>query len=187
MQRLTCQMISLAGPGTSTGVLEVLLNITPIEEFLLAEAVRGSSIITVSGLWHANPVVSFGKTKSHVDVCNEARGFLPLLQIPADRMKKTNVFERNFEFEIMDKKNAFTSESILNPSTIKGLHWWLEPRWESGCGFLYKISKHLPKPSIFPPWNTQHCLPSRSPSYFRSGKGRVFGKNAQSTYCCAGR
>ena len=96
MQRLTCLMISLAFPGTSTGVLEVLLSITPIEEFLLAEAVRGSSIITVSGLWHANPLGSFGKKKSHVDVCNEARGFLPLLQMPADRMKKTNVFGEKF-------------------------------------------------------------------------------------------
>ena len=63
--------------------------ITPIEEFLLAEAVRGSYRITVSGLWHVNPVASFGKTKNHVDVCNEARRFLPLLQMPAHRIKKT--------------------------------------------------------------------------------------------------
>ena len=75
-----------------------------LEEFLLAEAVRGSYRITVSGLWHVNPIGSFGKTKSHVDVCNEARKFLPLLQMPADRIKKTKVFERNFECQIMDKK-----------------------------------------------------------------------------------
>ena len=56
---------------------------------LLAEAVRGSYKITVNGLWHANPVVSVGKTKSHVDICNEARRFLPLLQMPADRIKTT--------------------------------------------------------------------------------------------------
>ena len=36
--------------GTPTGALEILLNITPIEEFRLAEAVRGSYRITVSGL-----------------------------------------------------------------------------------------------------------------------------------------
>ena len=39
---------------TPTGALEILLFITPIEEFLLAEAVRGSYRITVSGLWHVN-------------------------------------------------------------------------------------------------------------------------------------
>ena len=84
VQGLASVMISLAFPGTPTGALEILLSITPIEEFLLAEAVRGSYRITVSGLWHVNRVGSFGKTKSHVDVCNEARKFLPLLQMPAD-------------------------------------------------------------------------------------------------------
>ena len=77
-------MISSAFPGTSSGALEVLANITPIEEFLLAEALRGSYSITVSGLWLVNRVGFFGKTKSHADVCNEARRFLPLLQMPAD-------------------------------------------------------------------------------------------------------
>ena len=71
VQRLACLMILSAFPGTPTGALEILLNITPIVEFLLAEAVRGSYRITVSGLWHVNPIGSFGKTKSHVDVCNE--------------------------------------------------------------------------------------------------------------------
>ena len=75
VQRLACLMISSAFPGTPTGALEILLNITPIEEFVLAEAVRGSYRISVSGPLHAKPVGSFGKTKSHVDICNEARRF----------------------------------------------------------------------------------------------------------------
>ena len=77
-------MISSAFPGTPTDALEILLNITPIEEFLLAEAVPGSCRITVIGLWHVKQVGSFRKTKSQVDVCNEA-----LLQMPADQIKKT--------------------------------------------------------------------------------------------------
>ena len=97
VQRLACLMISSAFLGTPTGALEILLNITPIEEFLLAEAVRGSYRIIVGGLWLVNPVGSIGKTKCHDDVCNEARKFLSLLQMPADRIKKTMVFERNFE------------------------------------------------------------------------------------------
>ena len=75
VQRLACLMISSAFPSTPTGALEILLNITPIEEFLLAEALPGSYRTTVSGLWHVNRVGSFGKTKRHVDVCNEARKF----------------------------------------------------------------------------------------------------------------
>ena len=112
-------MISSAFPGTPTGALEILLNITLIEKLLLAEAVRGSYRITVSGLWHVNQVGSFGKTKSHVDVCNDARRVLPLQQMPAYRVKKTKVFERNFICQIMDKKNPIRSESVLNPNTVK--------------------------------------------------------------------
>ena len=41
VQRLACLMISSAFPGTSTGALVILLNIIPIEEFLLTEALRG--------------------------------------------------------------------------------------------------------------------------------------------------
>ena len=33
--------------------------------------------------------------------------------------KKKKVFERNFECQIMDKKNANRSESVLNQNTIK--------------------------------------------------------------------
>ena len=84
VQRLPCLIISSTFPGTPTGALKILLNITPIEEFLLAEAVQGSCRIIVSGLWHVNPVGFFGKMKSHVDVCIEARRFLSLLQMPAD-------------------------------------------------------------------------------------------------------
>ena len=119
VQRLACLMISSVFPCNLAGALEILLNITPIEEFLLAEAVRGSYRITVSGLWQVNPIGPFGKTKSHVDVCNRTRKFLPLLQMPADQIKKTKVFARNFECQIMDKKNAIRFESVLNQSTVK--------------------------------------------------------------------
>ena len=47
VRRLACLMISLALPGTPTSALEILLNITPVEKFLLAEAVRESYRITV--------------------------------------------------------------------------------------------------------------------------------------------
>ena len=99
-KRLACLMILSAFPGTPAGAVEILLNITSIEKFLLAETVRGPYRISVSGLWHANLVDSFGKTKSHIDVFNKARRFLALLQMPADRIKTAKVFERNFECRI---------------------------------------------------------------------------------------
>ena len=39
--------------------------------------------------------------------------------MPADRQKKTKVFERNFECQIMDKKNAIRYECVLNQNTVK--------------------------------------------------------------------
>ena len=143
-------MISSAFPGTPTGALEILLNIKPIEEFLLAEAVRGSYRITVSGLWHVNPIGSFGKTKSHVDVCeNEARKFLPLLQMPADRTKKTKVFERNFECQIMDKKNAIRFESVLNQSTAKVYTDGSKLIGRVGAGCYAEYPNNSPKQAFF--------------------------------------
>ena len=39
--------------------------------------------------------------------------------MPADRIKKTKVFERNFECQIMDNKNAIRFASVLNQNTVK--------------------------------------------------------------------
>ena len=39
--------------------------------------------------------------------------------MPADRIQKTKIFERNFECQIIDKKNAIRSKSILNLKTIR--------------------------------------------------------------------
>ena len=137
-------MISLAFPGTPTGALKILLNITPIEEFLLAEAVRGSYRITIGGLWHVNPVGSFGKTKCHVDVCNEARRFLPLLQMPTDLTKKTKVFERNFECQIMDKKNAIRYESVLNQNAVMVYTNGSKPDGRVSAGFYAEYPNNSP-------------------------------------------
>ena len=142
-------MISSAFPGTPTGALEILLNITPIEKFLSAEAARRSYRITVSRLWHINQVSSFGKTKSQVDVCNEARRFLPLLQMPAERIKKTKVFVRNFKCQIMDKKNAIRSESVLNQNTVKVYTDGSKLNGRVGAGFYAEYPNNSQKQAFF--------------------------------------
>ena len=142
-------MISSAFPGNPTGAPEILLITTPIEEFLLSEAVRGLYKTTISGLWHVNPVGSFGKTKSHVDVCDESRRFLSLLQMPADRIKKTEVFERNFECQIMDKKNAIRFESVLNQNTVKVYIDGSKLDGRVGAGFYAEYPNDSPKQAFF--------------------------------------
>ena len=149
VKSVACLVISSTFSGTPTGALEILLNLIPIEEFYLAEAVRGSYRITVSGLWRVNRVGSFGKTKSHVDVCNEARRFVPLLQMPADRIKKIKVFERKFECQIMDKKNAIRFESVLNQSTVNDYTDGSKLDGKVGAGFYAEYPNNSPKQEFF--------------------------------------
>ena len=105
VQRLACLMILSAFPGTSTGAPEILLNITPIlRNFYWLRQCEGHTESLLVGSGMSTQLVPLGKQKAHVDVCNEARKFLPLLQMPADRIKKTKLFERNFECQIVDKK-----------------------------------------------------------------------------------
>ena len=53
----------------------------------------------------------------------------------AERIKKTNVFERNFKRQIMNKKNAIRSKSILNQNTFKVYTFGSKLDERAGTGF----------------------------------------------------
>ena len=72
-----------------------------------------------------------------------------LLQMPADRIKKTKVFERNFKCQIMGKKNAIRSESVLNQNTVKIYTDGLKPHGRVGAGFYAEYPKNSPKQAFF--------------------------------------
>ena len=65
--------MSYAFPSTPTGALEMLLNIMPINEFILSEAVKGSYRLSCVSFWPARTIGSTRKTESHVDICNDAK------------------------------------------------------------------------------------------------------------------
>ena len=119
VQRLACLMISSAFPSTPTGALEMLLNIMPINEFILSEALKGSYRLSRVGLWSAMTIGSTGKTKSHVDVCNEAKENLSLLSMPADLINKTKVFGRQYNCLVLERKDAVQFERALEQSMIR--------------------------------------------------------------------
>ena len=76
------------------------------------------SLLVGSGM--STELAPLGKQKAMVMFAMGLEdSFLPLLQMPADRIKKTKIFERNFKCQIMDKKNAIRSESVLNQNTVK--------------------------------------------------------------------
>ena len=69
--------------------------------------------------------------------------------MPADQIKKTKVLERNFECQIMDKKNAIRSESVLNQNTVKVYTDGSQLHGEVGAGFYAKYPNNSPKQAFF--------------------------------------
>ena len=134
--RLACLIILSAFPGNPTGALKILLNIIPTENFLMAGLCEDHTETLLVGSGTSTQLVS----KKHIDVCNEVRRFLPLLQMPVDRIKKTKVFERNFECQIMDKDNAIISESALNQNTEV---------YRVGAGFYAEYPNNSAKQAFF--------------------------------------
>ena len=94
----------------------MLLNIMPINEFILSEAVKRSYRLSRVSFWPAKTIGSTRKTKSHVDVCNEAKKNLPLLSMPADLITKTKVFGKQYKCLVMERKDAVQYENALEPS-----------------------------------------------------------------------
>ena len=119
IRTLACLMISSAFPSTPTGALEMLLNIIPINEIVLSEAVKGSYRLSRVSLWPAKTIGSTRKTSSHVDVCNEAKVNLSLLSMPADLITKTKVFGKQYKWLVMECKDAVQYKNALEPSTIR--------------------------------------------------------------------
>ena len=66
----------------------------------------------------------------------------------ADRIKKSKVFERNFECQIIDKKNAIRSESVLNQNTVKVYTDGLKVDGIVGAGFYAEYPNYFPKQSF---------------------------------------
>ena len=69
--------------------------------------------------------------------------------MPADRINKTKVFERNFKCQIMDKKNDIRSESVLNQNTVKIYIDSLKLDGKVGAGFYAEYPNNTPKQAFF--------------------------------------
>ena len=69
--------------------------------------------------------------------------------MPADQINKTKVFERNFECQIMDKKNAVRTESVLNQNTVKIYTDGSKLDGRVGAGFYAENPNNSPKQAFF--------------------------------------
>ena len=64
-------------------------------------------------------------------------------------MMKTKVFERNFECQIMDKKNAIRSESLLNQNTVKVYTDGSKLHRRAVASFYAEYPNNSPKQAFF--------------------------------------
>ena len=81
--------------------------------------------------------------------------------MPAHRIKKTEVFERNFECQIMDnEKNVIRSESVLNQNTVKVYIDGSRPYVKVRAGFYAECPNNSPKQAFSTLELTVLCLPS---------------------------
>ena len=69
--------------------------------------------------------------------------------MPADCIKKSKVFQKNFECQIMNKKNAIRSERILNQNTVKVYTDGLKLDGRVGEGFYAEYPNNSPKQEFF--------------------------------------
>ena len=69
--------------------------------------------------------------------------------MPTDQIKKTKVFERNFECQIMDKKNAIRTERVLNQNTVKVYTDSSKLHGRVGAGFYAEYPNNYLKQAFF--------------------------------------
>ena len=122
----------------------MLLSIMPINEFILSEVVKGSYRLSRVSFWPAKTIGSTRKTKSHVDICNEAKENLPLLSIPANLVTKTKVFGKQYKCFVIERKDAVQHENALEPSIIRCYtDGYKLNEIASRCEFLHRIPIRL--------------------------------------------
>ena len=70
--------------------------------------------------------------------------------MPADRIKKTKVFERNFKCQIIgNKKNAIRSETVLNQNTVKVYTNGSKLGGRVGAGYYVEYPNNSPNQAFF--------------------------------------
>ena len=103
--------------------------------------------------------------------------------MPADRIKKTKVFERNFEFQIMDKKNAIRCESVLNQNTVKVYTAGSKLDGRVGAVFYTKYPNNSPKQTFFHLGIHSTVFQAEVLAISEVANNLLLEKNAQSKYC----
>ena len=145
VQRLACISITSAFPSTPTAALETLLQIPPIGIFLKGEAYMATYRLERGDMWtKRRQIGSRGrKFRSHVDICNEGKIQIPILNMPKDSCTPYIQFERNYSVKIGERSKIPSEIDELDPRTIQCYTDGSHIDQKSGAGIFFKPHQHL--------------------------------------------
>jgi len=101
-QRIAALMITRAFPSTDTDALDILSNLMPILDFILAEALINRSSLIANDRWISPTQSSF----SHAAILNAASSVIPELSMPADPIKPLLMLDRPFSTSIEPRQES---------------------------------------------------------------------------------
>ncbi|CAL4077635.1 unnamed protein product, partial [Meganyctiphanes norvegica] len=145
VQRLACITITSAFPSTPTAALETLLQIPPIDVFLKGEAYMATYRLERGDMWTTRRYVGGRgrKFKSHVDMNNEGKIKIPILNMPKDSCTPFLQFGRKFSVKIGKRNEIQTEIDELDDGIIQCYTDGSHIDRKTGAGIFFKPNQIL--------------------------------------------
>ena len=145
VQRLACITITSAYPSTPTAALETLLQIPPIDIYLKGEAYMATYRLERGGMWNTRSYIgSRGrKLKSHVDMNNEGKVKIPVLNMPKDSCTPYLQFGRKFSVKIGERDEIQSEIDELDNGIIQCYTDGSHIDRKTGAGIFFKPHQTL--------------------------------------------
>ena len=145
VQRLACITITSAFPSTPTAALETLLQIPPIDVFLKGEAYMATYRLERGDMWTTRRYVGGRgrKFKSHVDMNNEGKIKIPILNMPKDSCTPFLQFGRKFSVKIGQRNEIQTEIDELDDGIIQCYTDGSHIDRKTGAGIFFKPNQIL--------------------------------------------
>ena len=145
VQRLACITITSAYPSTPTAALETLLQIPPIDIFLKGEAYMATYRLERGDMWNTRSYIGGRgrKLKSHVDMNNEGKIKIPILNMPKDSCTPYLQFGRKFSVKIGERDKIQSEIDELGNEIIQCYTDGSYIDRKTGAGIFFKPHQTL--------------------------------------------
>ena len=145
VQRLACITITSAFPSTPTAALEILLQIPPIDIFLKGEAYMSSYRLERGNMWATSSSIGRRgrKFRSHVDMINEGKLQIPIMNMPKDSCTPFFQFGKSFSVKIGERNEIQSEIDELEDHIIQCYTDGSNIDRKTGAGIFFKPHQSL--------------------------------------------